>query len=318
MRFENGEAALAQKVIIDADPGIGDAVALALALHDPQIDVLAITGTAGTVTGRLATRNIQAVIEDLDPPKWPRLGCSELPGSRPDFNSLNGPYGLGDREFGIVELHHTHDSVKVMIDVVRSEPNEITLLALGPLTNIAMACERAPEFLSRLKGLVCLGGAVSCGGDITPAAEFNIYANPSAARTVLLSPATKTLVPLDASNSIVLTFEKFNRVINGRQTPLAKFLASVLPFAFRAHHEHLGLEGLRLHELAALASIARPELVRTEAMALDVETRGELTRGMTVFDRRGIDQWQANIDVVRHVDAEGVIDYFSQLLGGLA
>lgn len=307
---------MAQKVIIDADPGIGDAVALALALFDPQIDVMAITATAGTVTGRLATRNVQAVIEEIDPPKWPRLGCSELAGSRPDYSVLNGPYGLGECEFGVAELHHVHDSVKVMIDVVRAEPNEVTVLALGPLTNIAMACERAPDFLGRLKGLVCLGGSVSFGGDITPAAEFNIYANPSAARTVLLSPATKTLVPLDASSSVVLTFESFNRLIGNKTTPLAEFLGKVLPYAFRAHHEQLGLEGFRLHDVTALAAISRPELMQTEAMSLDIETRGELTRGMTVFDRRGIDQWQANIDVVRQVDAQGVLDYFTQVLGG--
>jgi inosine-uridine nucleoside N-ribohydrolase len=152
---------------------------------------------------------------------------------------------------------------------------------------------------------------------VTAAADYNIYANPVAARTVLLSPATKTLVPLDVTNGVSLTYEQFNRVVGDRQTPLAKFLASVLPFAFRAYHEHLGLEGLRLHEVTALAAIARPELVRSEAMSLDIETRGELTRGMTVFDRRGIDQWQANIDVVRHVDSKGVVDYFSQILGGL-
>ncbi len=149
---------LAQKIIIDTDPGIGDAIALAMALLDPEIDVLGVTATAGCVSGEAATRNVQAIIEHLDPVKWPRIGASEgkiaaSPGTDVGAESisltdLNGPSGLGDWEFRVADLHHRHESAKLMIDIARSEPNEVTLLTLGPLTNLELALERAPGFFA--------------------------------------------------------------------------------------------------------------------------------------------------------------------------
>ena len=311
---------MVQKVIIDADPGIGDAVAIALALLDPEIDVVGITATAGQVSGEDATRNVQAIVKTLDPPKWPRLGSSnaETPYqniclTRVSPEALNGPSGLGDCEFRFAELHHPHDSAKLMIELVRHEPNEITLLTLGPLTNVEVACERAPEFLELLKGLLSLGGSIQVGGDVTASAELNVYADPVAARSVLRSPATKTLVPLDISSRVVLTFEQFNRLTSG-STPIISFLKQLLPYSFRAHHEQLGLEGIRVHEVVALAAIARPRLFRSEPMMMDVETKGDLTRGMTVFDRRGVRHWQTNIDVLCEIDAQGVLDYLSHVM----
>lgn len=312
-----------QKVIIDADPGIGDAVAIALAISDPDLDVVGITPAAGRVSGRDATRNVQAILEILDPPKRPRFGDCSLP--LPNFPStaaaglaspveMNGKSGLGDTEFKVAELHHRHESAKLMVDLVRTDPNEITLLTLGPLTNLELACERAPEFLSLLRGLVCLGGSIAAGGDITAAAEFNAYVDPEAARMVLLSPATKTLVPLDVSSRTLLTFEQWDRIQACSASPLGQFLGEVLPFAFRAHHQFLGMESVMLHEVVALAAVARPRLFQSRMMALDVETSGELTRGMTVFDRRGIRQWQTNIDVVQSVDSQGVLDYFTEVV----
>jgi inosine-uridine nucleoside N-ribohydrolase len=314
---------LAHKIIIDTDPGIGDAIALAIALLDPELDVLGVTATAGCVSGEAATRNVQAIIEHLDPSKWPRIGASEgkVAGLGTDVGAepitladLNGKSGLGDWEFRVAALHHRHESAKLMIDIARSAPNEVTLLTLGPLTNLELACERAPDFLQMLKGIVVFGGSVSCGGDVTAAAEFNMHANPEAARLVLRSPATKTLVPLDITQNVVLTFEQYDRVKPSEDSPTKQLLEQLLPFAFRAHHQYLGLEGVSLRELVALASISQPRLFERQAMAVDVETGGELTRGMTVFDCRGIPLWQTNIDVLTSVDGQGVLDYFARIL----
>jgi len=143
---------------------------------DPELDVLAVTGTAGAVSGQWASRNIQAIIEFIDPPKWPRIGTAESevgcirPGSNSDLmlpELLNGERGLGEFQFNVAELHHPHDSTKLMIDIVRSYPNEVTLLTLGPLTNVELALERAPDFLELVNRLVCLGGAGGCGGNVT-------------------------------------------------------------------------------------------------------------------------------------------------------
>ena len=318
-----------QKIIIDTDPGIGDAIAIALAIFDPDVDVVGITATAGCVDAIDATRNVQAIVERLDPPKWPRLGESQV--QQPQMGRteglamtapprLSGEHGMGDWVFAVSDLHNRRESAKVMVDLVRDDPHQITLLTLGPLTNVELACERAPEFLSLLKGIVCLGGSVREGGDVTAAAEFNIYSNPVAARGVLLSPATKTLVPLDASCKPVLTFEQYRRLTDADapQSVLRSFLEEILPYYFLAHHEQIGCEGVRLQEVTALCAIARPHLFETRAMAMDIETGGHLARGMTIFDRRGTMQWQTNIDVLVQVDKQGVVDYVTQIVTGAA
>jgi inosine-uridine nucleoside N-ribohydrolase len=168
--------------------------------------------------------------------------------------------------------------------------------------------------MSLLNGIVCLGGTVRHGGDVTAAAEFNIYANPVAARHVLMSPATKTLVPLDVTSRAVLTFDQSNRVPTDSFAPVGQLVAGLLSYSLRAYHQHLGLEGIKLHEVVALAAISQPRLFERRAMAMEIETRGEVTRGMTVFDRRGVPQWQTNIDVLTEVDVQGVIDYVNNIL----
>lgn len=311
---------MARKLIIDLDPGIGDAIAAVLAMLDPDIDLLALTATPGNVSGRVATRNLHGILAQVDPPKWPRIGSGNsipLPeprtSARPLLEPLHGPTGLGDLEIIAAELHHRHDSSKVIIDIVRAHPQQVTLLTLGPLTNVAAACERVPDFLSLLGGLVCLGGSVAAGGDVTAAAEANIYLNPEAARSVLASPEAKTLVPLDTTNAAMITFENFNRLAIGTSRAAA-FLQKLLPFYFRAHHQFLGVEGIWLREVVALAAVTRPGLFRVEPMPVDVEVQGDLTRGMTVFDRRPHLAGKANAVVALEVDAQGVVDYMTQLL----
>ena len=316
-----------QKLIIDADPGIGDALAIALAILDPEIDLLAVTATAGMVPGPDATRNVQAVVEALDPPKLPRIGGSDViieavsrewRAATVTSREMNGANGLANWDVRVADLHNRHESFKIMTDLVRTYPQAITLLTLGPLNNVALAMERQPDFLQQLRGLVCLGGSVEVGGDVTAVAEFNIYANPEAARSILRSPATKTLVPLDVSRKVVLTFELFNRLPSDDGSPIGNLLGKLIPFALRASHQHLGVEGFRLHEVVALAALTQPHLFDNRPMAVDVETAGDLTRGMTVFDRRGIQQWQTNIEVVREVDGQGVLDYLTRVVKAAA
>lgn len=312
---------MARKLIIDADPGIGDALAIALAAIDPQVDLIGVTATAGCVSGQMATLNILAVTESVDPLKMPRLGGSSAP--RPDFRNtaevcfldpatLNGNYGLGAVELPYAKLHNQHDSAKMLVDLVRNSPHEVTLLTLGPLTNVERAMDLAPDFLSLLKGLVCLGGSIAVGGDATAAAEFNLYSDPEAARRVLRAPATKTLVPLDASNRVIMTYELFDRLKDAACSRLHWFMSELLPFSLRAHHETLGLEGIPLREVMALAVITRDSLFDTRPMSLDVETEGGLTRGEVVADRRRGARKQSNIDVVMSVDVQGVLDYLLQ------
>lgn len=311
------------KLIIDADPGIGDALAIAIALLDPEVDLLAVTATAGCVSGPTASRNLQTVIELLDPDKWPRLGASDaelpLPGGdlMPGFVDpalLHGRTGLGDQFVPVAELHKPHEAIKLMIELVRQHPQEVTLLTLGPLTNVQAAQELDPEFLSLLREIVCLGGSIAAGGDATAAAEFNIFADPEAAQMVLKSPATKMLVPLDAAQQLVLNYDQFARLSDVGIGRAGKAVLEWLQFGLRASHEHLGREGFSLRETVALAAICQDRLVQTTPMALDVETQTGLCRGVTVFDRRPCRRWRDNIEVVENVDTQGLLDYFSRML----
>ncbi|NQV27184.1 MAG: nucleoside hydrolase [Rhodopirellula sp.] len=316
---------MSRKLIIDADPGIGDAFAIALAAVDPHFDLIGVTAASGCVSGMVATQNILTVMESVDPDKHPRLGASTAP--RPVFSlagvhppgfldplRLNGNYGLGTAEIPMAQLHNQRESAKLMIDLVKNNPHEVTLLTLGPLSNVAVACELAPDFLDSLQRLVCLGGSVGVGGDVTAAAEFNIFSDPMSADLVLQSAATRTLVPLDVSNRTVLTFDQFDRLKQDRKYALRWFFDDLIPFALRVHHEELGLEGLPLREVTALAAIAEPRHFTSKTMSLAIELQGSLTRGVTVFDQRGIERWQNNIDVIDSVDTHGVLDYLSQVV----
>ena len=303
------------KLVIDADPGIGDAVAIAVALLDPGVELVGVTATAGRVSGGEATRNIQALIDGLDPPRRPRVGHSDavVPVVRPPF-VLDGDGGLGDWPVSAVSLHHRHESARVLVELIRAHPHEITLLTLGPLTNVAVAAELAGDLLDSLRGLVCLGGAVQSSGDVTAVAEFNVLADCPSARKVLCSTAPKTLVPLDVSRAVVLSPEKSRRLLAAAPTRVEQYLERLLPFSIRAHHQFLGIEGVVMHEMAGLAAVSRPELFERQPLAIDIETVGELTRGMTVLDRRERAEQLANIEACVAVDNQGVLDYFSEIV----
>lgn len=310
-----------RKLIIDADPGIGDALAILAALLDPDLDLLAVTAVAGTVTAKDSNRNLHGLLALIDPPKWPRTGtATELAepdhpySAFPQLKKMHGPTGMGEFDFPVAELHRAHDSPKVLTDLVKQYPNSVTLLTLGPLTNVAAALERTPEFLQMLGSLVCLGGAIETGGDATPVAEQNLFFDPEAARKVLRSPATKTLVPLDITDRVELTIEQFTRIVGDSNSATARFLRELIPYAFRASHHCLGRECICPRELLALASITRPGLFKSDPHSIDIETDGRLTRGMSMSDRRRFIRTQPNIDVLSEVDGQGVLDYLQELL----
>jgi inosine-uridine nucleoside N-ribohydrolase len=307
---------MARKLIIDTDPGIDDAVALTLALFDPRLEVVAVTAVGGNVPPEIATRNVQVILEQLDPPRWPRVGsASEPDGGLPtDARHIHGADGLGNSGFDVSELQHRHPADKVICDEVRAAPDEVTILALGPLTNLARAFQRDPTIVSQVGQIVMMGGAVTAPGNVTPAAEFNIFCDPASARSVFQSRITKTLVPLDVTSQVLLTYDLLDQLPDVA-TRVGAFLRKILPFAFRTYHQRLGMEEIHLHDVVALAAVSHPELFQSRPMSGDVETVGELTVGATIFDRRPRPERQPNLDVVESVDATAVVDY---LLRGLA
>jgi purine nucleosidase len=300
---------MARKVIIDCDPGIDDALALTLALFDPRLEVVAITAVAGIVPAERATMNVQAIVERLDPPRYPRLGIANAATDAPyvDARHLHGPEGLGAAELPVSKLARQHPAEKLISDELRAAPGDITIICLGPLSNIARALAREPDLVDHISRLVVRGGSVKCIGDATPCAEFNMYADPLSAHAVFKSLVTKSVIPLDVTDQVVWTLDLLDN-LPAESSRAGKLLRPALPYYFRSHRQHLGLETVRLPDAVAIAAVLHPELFRTEELAGDVETAGDITAGVTVFDRRPQAARGANTEVALEVDVSAVTD----------
>lgn len=299
---------MARKIILDLDPGVADAVALCMALIDPQLEVVAATATGGNVGPEQATRNVQALIEQLDPQRWPRIGAADPEQLLlTDSRELWGEDGLCGADFHVAELHHRHSAVKVLSDEIKSAPGEVTVVACGPLSNIASAIQREPDLATLIGHLIIVGGTLGGPGNVSPTAEFNIFCDPEAARTVFLAPITMTLLPLDITSKVVLRYDTLDQIPKAT-TRLGRILRAILPGAFLASHQRLGVEGLTVPEAVAIAAIQHPELVSSERYHCDVELSGELTCGATVVDRRSNAPHRPNMDVVTDINVAAAVD----------
>jgi len=174
---------------------------------------------------------------------------------------------------------------------------------------------RDPELSTLVGRIVIMGGTVSGPGNITPAAEFNMYCDPMAAQTVFRSPSTKTLIPLDITNRIELSYDLFNQLPE-ESTRVGKLLRQLLPTAFRGYRQQFGLEGIHVHDTVTLMAVMYPELFTTKPMAGDVEIHGDLTSGATVFDRRRSPAWRHNMEVAVDMHKDAVIDAIIRGLSG--
>ena len=306
---------MTRKVILDLDPGIDDAVGLALALVAEQTDVIAVTATAGKVGPELATRNVQALVEQLDPPRWPRIGAAPTDvQTAADTRNLHGEDGLGDCCFEVSVLHNRHPSEKLICDTARAYPGDVTLIALGPLTNVARTFHRDAEVASMLRSVIVAGGTFAAAGDVTAAAEFNVFRDREAARMVFHSEANVTVVPLDVSRELALTYAQVGQICDSR-SQTSRVLGQLLPFALRAHRQHLGLESIDLHDVAGVVMALHPELFGVTDAHVEVETAGDVAIGSTVFDRRPNASEKPNVAVATAVDREGMLDCVLRCLG---
>jgi len=299
---------MARKVILDVDPGVGDALAVCLALAMPELEVVAVTATGGNVSPRQASLNVQALIEHIDPPRWPRIGIAhEEQPLRTDNRELWGVDGFCGAELGVVELHQQHPATKVLSEEIRAAPGDVTVIAGGPLTNIAALFQREADLAMQIAHLIIVGGTLEGPGDVTAAAEFNIYCDAESAQRVFRSPATKTLLPRDVTSRASMTFDLLNQ-LPSESTGSGRVLRALLPGAFQAYRQRLGLEGMHVPEAVAVAAAAHPELLTTESWPCDVETEGVLTHGATVIDRRRHVMERGAMDVAVKLDARGTVD----------
>jgi inosine-uridine nucleoside N-ribohydrolase len=304
---------MARKVILVADPGIDGAFAIALALNDPSLEVLGLAATPGNVAADQATQNVHILVEQVDPPRWPRLGAAPAVEFDVDGQQLHGPGGLGGTSFPCAELHHTHPSDKLLCDLIRLHPKEITIIVMGPLTVLARALDRDAELPALVERIICLGGAWHEPGNASAAAEFHFHCDPASARQVLRCGAPLMLIPLDVTRKLVLSPTNLLQ-LPAPDSRTCQFLRQIVPFGIRATAGLYGIEGFHLKDVLGIAAAVLPGAVSSKPMPVDVEIRGELTRGMSVVDTRWGSPARPNVDLAVGVDVEAVRRYMENTL----
>jgi inosine-uridine nucleoside N-ribohydrolase len=292
---------MAHKVILVADPGIDGAFAITLALYDSDIDLVGLAATAGTVAAEQANRNVQTIVEQLDPPRWPRFGAALSVEYEVDGTRLHGSDGLGGVNLPCAQLHHKLSADKLLTDLGRLYPKEITIVTLGPMTAVARAMDRDPEFPALVRRFVCLGGSWHQPGDIGPVSEFNFFCDPASARQVLRSGAAITLIPLDVSRQLVLAPSELLH-LPAPESRACRFLQRLVPFGIGASSNLFGIEGFHLQDVLGIFAVSLPGAFTTRSVPVDVETRGELTRGMSVIDVRWSRSAPPNVELAIGVD----------------
>jgi purine nucleosidase len=307
-----------RQIIIDTDPGQDDAVAILLALASAELEVLGITAVAGNVPLALTQKNARIVCElagrsdmavyaGCDAPLVRKLVTAEHVHGK---TGLDGPQ-LADP---VMPLQSTH-AVDYIIDTLRSAPSgTITLCPLGPLTNIAQAFRKAPDIIERVQEIVLMGGAYFEVGNITPAAEFNIYVDPEAAAEVFLAGVPLVVMPLDVTHKALTTQARVD-AFRAMGTRVGDMVAEWTNFFERFDKEKYGSEGAPLHDPCVIAYLLQPDLFKGRHVNVVVETGSDLTLGMTVADWWRVTDRAPNAMFMGDLDADG---FFALLTDRLA
>src|SRR5882724_1127106 len=271
------------RVIIDTDPGVDDALALLLAMRSPELKIEGITPVAGNVPLELTLPNALRMVEIAGRTDIPVAAGAKGPLVRRLVTAAyaHGENGLGGAVFPEPNIKPVAETAAEYIrKIVRKYPGEVTLLPIGPLTNIATALNLDSDLAGMVRGIVMMGGSLS-GGNITPAAEFNVYVDPEAARIVFQSGIPITMVGLDATRKTSLT-EEHVRVLEAAQNPVSQAAAKIGRNAINHNRERGFLVGPNMHDSVAVAAFLDPTILKWQEYYVDVETTGELTAGETL------------------------------------
>ncbi len=306
-------------VLVDTDPGIDDALALFLAWGLPGFRVEAISTVAGNVPVDLATVNVFRILDAARPAHRPRVArgaAAPLRRSLVTATHVHGDDGLGNLDrfrgpdggprHGSPRLDlEMRDGADLILETADRFGEELIVIALGPLTNVALALARDPGRLRRIGRLVIMGGAVTVAGNVTPAAEFNFHVDPDAAQAVLAGGLPVELVPLDVTRRVTLGRADLAARLPVPRGPRSQFLEDFTAHGF-AFGGTRGDGGITLHDPLAVAVAAFPSLVGLEPLHVQVEMESELTRGLSLADRRPgapPDRRAPNCQVALTVDA---------------
>jgi inosine-uridine nucleoside N-ribohydrolase len=305
-------------VILDVDPGHDDAIAIMLACGAPELEVRAVTTVAGNVSLEKSTRNALRILTLIRRGDVPVGVGAEAPLVRPlhTAENIHGESGLDGPE--LAEPAFAPDgrgAVQLIADIVEASAEPITLVPTGPLTNVATFLEEHPHLKSNISRIVLMGGSIG-PGNTTPAAEFNIYVDPEAARIVFGSGLPITMVGLDVTHEATAGPEEVRRLrAMGRVGEVAAELATFFTSTYR---RVFGFEAPPIHDAVAVAAVVEPGILKTRPMRVEIECWSELTRGETVCDLRGVWGKPPNAEVGLELDREVFFEILYRSLGKLA
>ena len=310
---------MAEKVIYDTDPGIDDALALLLLAAAPELDLKAITVTHGNTSQEKCFRNALKLVE--------LAGISHVPVARGASEPLVKELSVaeethGDGGLGYAELPDSnvqpsselaHD---LIIRLVDENPNEITVLAVGPMTNVALALLKRPDIAKKIKRVVSMGGAIHYPGNVTPQAEYNVFCDPEAFDIVLNAGTDFTLVPLDVTYKCLFTTEHLDKITDARK-PIKEFIAESTRFYMEFHAAYQGIQGCAINDPLAAAILIDPSLVTNRDYFVSVELLSPSSKAKTIADHYGSLKKPANAKVSMEVDVERFMSLFVERMNRL-
>lgn len=311
-----------QKVIIDTDPGIDDAMAILLAHLAPNIELIGLTTIFGNISVEQATINALYLVEKME------VNIPVAQGEARPLEKERRPfpdYVHGKNGFGNIDLDEPtgrpcqQHAAEYLIDQIMSDPGEITVVAIGPLTNLAMAAQQQPLITKNIKELVLMGGAATVNGNVNPVAEANIFSDPQAADIVFTSPWPKTMVGLDVTEKVIMD-EAYLRAVHATGLPLGEFILQITQF-YLDFHRDTGIDGLYTHDPAAIAYLIEPAMFTTEMGEIRVVPDG-IAEGQTIMNRKsktyadsawdGVPKTKVCLDV----DNDRLLAVYRDIMGG--
>lgn len=318
-------------VVIDTDPGVDDALAILLALRSPELDVVGITTVCGNVPVDQATRNLLRVLRLVRSSSRILLGqgaASPLERALETATHVHGPDGLGDldrfknrdgtlRYPQADRLRSLPGPLEVWRECMERYPGELSLITLGPLTNLAQVLESDPALVKRFHSISCMAGAIAVPGNVRRVAEFNVYVDPDAAEQVLQAGLPLTMVPLDVTTQVTMNRRTIHTLTRRSTHPVSRFFGDATGYALDFAERVEGRPVFPFHDPLVVAIMVDPTLVRVQALHVNVETEGRYTLGATVADRRMIvdrEKPPPNVSVAMQVDVNRALRLFRERL----
>ncbi len=309
-----------RRIILDTDPGIDDALAILLALAVPQVELEAVTVTFGNCAADQGVQNALSILELAQATHIPVAKGADRPLVQP---LLLAPETHGNSGLGYAQLPPSKikpdptPAVTLLIEKVIAQPGELTIVAIGPLTNLALAIRLEPRVVQAIKEVIIMGGAIRHPGNTTPLAEFNTYCDPHAAHIVFHSGLPITLVPLDVTYQIVFTAED-SALLQQIDSPMTQFIAEATRFYMEFHDEFQQISGCVINDPLALAISYMPELVETQELYVDVDISGGVSIGKTYADFYNLTNKTANMQVALDVRPREFLTHFLERMAWLA